>query len=73
MKFKFVIFASVFFSLICIINSCTSNTKNNNSEEVEIKIVTKPVSGFSQDSAFAFIQKQLSFGYRVSGTKEHEK
>ena len=73
MKFKFVILATVFCSLICILNSCTSNNKNNNSEEVEVKIVSKPITGFSQDSAFGFIQKQLSFGYRVSGTKEHEK
>lgn len=72
MKFKFVLFASLSIALIVSINGCSSNSTTNNADEAIVKIINKPITGFSQDSAFAFIEKQLSFGFRVSGTKENE-
>ena len=44
----------------------SSNTDENATSPL---LITQSVSGFSEDSAYAFIEKQLSFGFRIPGTQ----
>lgn len=59
-----LLIAGVLFSLSC--NSCQSNKKT---------VVTEPprrVSpDFNADSAYAFVEKQVRFGFRIPGTQAH--
>lgn len=56
-------------SLVAFI-SCESNTKkNSNTTKEEVKKVVVP--SFNEDTAFAFVKKQVDFGPRVPGTKAH--
>lgn len=53
----------------------TTACKNGNETVEEPKIdTTKPITvpAFSKDSAFAYVQKQVSFGPRVPGTNGHK-
>ena len=73
MRLKTIFIVSAVYSITCFTSSCgTKSTESDNDDEI-VKLIEKPVSNFSQDSAYAFIEKQLSFGFRVSGTPEHLK
>ena len=52
----------------CQEDSSTSKSNSDKAEPVK-KHINVPV--FNADSAYMFIEKQLAFGYRVPGTKEH--
>ncbi len=73
MQLKSIFYTAIFISTSFYLASCGNDSTSNNSEEEIVKLVQNPVSNFSQDSAYAFIEKQLSFGFRVSGTPEHLK
>lgn len=69
-QFKFLI---LFGFALLVVASCETDTKPKvkPSKGTTPKTAIKMPS-FSQDSAYAHIEKQLSFGYRIPGTKEHE-
>ena len=54
--------------------SCSEETQNTqppqNTQPVEAPVRLAPA--FNADSAYTFIEKQLSFGFRVTGTKSHK-
>lgn len=58
---------------ILLINDACGGGKQPQSKQTETKTnytkIEKPI--FNADSAYAFIEKQVSFGPRVPGTKEH--
>lgn len=64
MLFNIVFFASFF-------SSCKTNSESTTSENTEITSIAKP--SFSSDSAYAYIENQLSFGARVPGTAAQQK
>ena len=55
--------------------SCNTNTNEKGESETttNTKLITKPTQHFNADSSFTFIEKQLSFGFRIPGTPEHKK
>jgi hypothetical protein len=55
--------------------SCNTNTNENGESETttNTKLITNPTQHFNADSSFTFIEKQLSFGFRIPGTPEHKK
>ena len=60
----------VFLAIPLGFSACTSNKTDDSTETEEpTKLINVPVSGFSEDSAYQFIEKQLSFGFRIPGTK----
>lgn len=65
----FVLFAIMLILLTVSCNSCQSQKKSV-SETVEPFIKVSP--DFNADSAYAFAEKQVSFGPRVPNTKAHE-
>lgn len=67
MKIKYL---SILSLSIVIFYSCNQNLKNKKSKIKEKKEFVK-VPTFNADSAYYFIEKQLSFGPRVPGTKAH--
>ena len=50
--------------------ACTNNPKSVEPIETP-KLLTEVKSNFSEDSAYSYLQKQVSFGYRIPGTPEH--
>jgi len=66
-KLKFTLFTA----LVVSMTACNTNTKSEqqNQEKPDVKQVNVPV--FNADSAYMFIEKQLSFGPRVPNTKAH--
>ncbi len=52
-----------------LLSSCNEGSKKTNDE----KRMTKIPLEFSSDSAYSYIEKQLSFGPRVPNTDAHEK
>jgi len=60
--------------LILFLFSCggPDDSKRNENGELPVEKVSADIPVFNQDSAFAFIEKQLSFGPRVPNTKAHE-
>ena len=61
------------FFAICLIYSCGSDGATASKPKSENKATPKTVKipAFVADSAFAYIEKQLSFGPRVPGTETH--
>ncbi len=61
------------FFAICLIYSCGSDGATASKPKSENKATPKTVKipAFVTDSAFAYIEKQLSFGPRVPGTETH--
>lgn len=59
-----------FFSITLLLTACKNENRNrgedNNTGNEETKPLDKPV--FNADSAYSYIEKQLSFGPRVPGT-----
>ncbi len=55
------------------ISSCRKAEKAQETESVEETAVAVPVPAFSQDSAYAYIEKQVSFGPRVPGSAAQRK
>lgn len=50
--------------------SCKTENKSKDNQKIKSGIAAK-VPGVNADSAFSFVEKQLSFGVRVPGTKGH--
>lgn len=57
---------------LVLFSSCGDN-KNNQPQHVvaAIDYSTVPIPQFNADSAYRFVQEQLSFGFRIPGTKAH--
>lgn len=57
---------------LVLFSSCGDN-KNNQPQHVAAAIdySTVPIPQFNADSAYRFVQEQLSFGFRIPGTKAH--
>ncbi len=58
---------------LSFLNACKSKNTTQTTETTEQESVFIPAPSFSGDSAFAFVEKQLAFGYRVPGTPAHAK
>ena len=64
------------FVLSVAIYSCGDSPKTPtaaNTNSNTIKVIKNERNDFIADSAYKNIEKQLSFGYRIPGTKEHKK
>lgn len=61
----------LFIALVVSMTACNTNTKSEQKKQDKpaVKQVNVPV--FNADSAYMFIEKQLSFGPRVPNTKAH--
>jgi len=57
--------------LLIFLLSCNSDKKTNSKSEPELR-VQKYVPEFNADSAFYYLNKQVSFGARVPNSKAHE-
>ncbi|MCC7297650.1 MAG: DUF4910 domain-containing protein [Bacteroidia bacterium] len=57
------------------LNSCTGSKKTDDSDSSEgaVSLVKNTYPAFNADTAYNYIAKQLSFGYRIPGTAEHKK
>lgn len=64
-----LILSAFFFLFVC----CQQKTKNENSIIVTSKQTTSEQMSFNNDSAYAFIGHQVSFGARVPNTEAHMK
>jgi hypothetical protein len=54
------------------VSSCTGNSgSDDDTTEIKTSVIIQKYPDFSADSAYAFIQKQVSFGYRIPGTQAH--
>lgn len=53
------------------VSSCQSNKENKSTQET-IQDRFKDAPEFNADSAYSFLEKQVSFGPRVPGTPEHD-
>lgn len=62
----------VLVAIVTVFVGCDNGTKNSTEKETK-KTETKKnaIPNFDEDSAFAFIKKQVEFGPRVPGTKAH--
>jgi hypothetical protein len=72
---KRVLFSFFLFSVLLLMFSLPSCTGTSDSQddtaETGPSVITRKYPEFSQDSAYAFIQKQVDFGYRIPGTQAH--
>lgn len=59
--------------LMAGIQSCTTGSHDDDTTESTDTIARNKYPAFSQDSAYAFIRKQVSFGYRIPGTEAHKR
>ena len=63
--------------ILFLLESCGNTPSGSNSEtptEIENTATIKTKGNrFSEDSAFAFIEAQVNFGYRIPGSVEHAK
>lgn len=55
---------------VSVISGC-GGSGGDTSEAVDLTKLKNPYPAISADTAFSYIQKQLSFGYRIPGTQEH--
>ncbi len=62
---------NLIFLLIIFVSACKSENNNTNRTAKEDKPKSLFIPEFLRDSAYAHIQKQLSFGHRVPGNEEH--
>ncbi len=69
------IFSALVALCITLLVSCTpTKQENQNTEKQNNQLInTVQAPDFQQDSSFAWIEKQLSFGPRVPGTTGHQK
>lgn len=63
-----IVFALIFSAFSC--SQPMQNANNKTSEKKEKKLVSIP--NFNADSAYYFVEKQVSFGPRVPGTEAHK-
>ena len=61
----------LFLVMVLAIQAC-KNEKPKPAETKHVEEVNIATPAFNQDSSYVFVEKQLSFGYRVTGTKEHK-
>ncbi len=61
-----------FFIISVIMASCKNDGTGTSTEGTNTTSQNVPVPRFDRDSAFAFIEKQLSFGPRVPGSEGHQ-
>ena len=64
----------ILFVCICALAlaSCGGGKSDNNTDKDTVKTPEVKVPTFNDDSAYAFVEKQVSFGPRVPGTKAHK-
>ncbi len=58
-------------AMLISLSGCNNNVKTNNPKEETAQVKSVAVPQFNADTAYFFIQKQLSFGPRVPNTKAH--
>ncbi|MBP7409040.1 MAG: hypothetical protein KA941_09815, partial [Flavobacteriales bacterium] len=58
--------------LAMLLVTCAPDEPNSVKEEAPALPALPPTPGFDQDSAYAFVQKQVDFGPRVPGTPGHK-
>lgn len=69
MKFKsFLVLVIIVFT---VLSSCDQGHKTVQSKEKSVRKATVVVPHFNADSAYYYVDKQVSFGPRVPGTKAH--
>lgn len=61
----------LFFAFCLIMSACGNQTSQTNTNEVKRESYTKVSPGFNADSAYMFIEKQVTFGPRVPNTSQH--
>ncbi len=60
--------------ILIITGLAACNSSNNTDENATSSLlITQSVSGFSEDSAYRYIEKQLEFGFRIPGTAAQKK
>lgn len=67
--------AALALSILFFLASCKGDHNaagQGGTETTETPAASVPVPSFNRDSAFAFVEKQLSFGPRVPGTEAHK-
>jgi Zn-dependent M28 family amino/carboxypeptidase len=64
----FIIYLGI---LVFLLTACEQTTKRNYSKENRERKKQVSVPPFNADSAYFFVEKQVSFGPRVPGTKAH--
>jgi len=70
MKLKILIVC--FISVLITITSCEQGTKANQSKKKNVEKKHVLIPQFNGDSAYYFVDKQVSFGPRVPGTTAHQ-
>ncbi len=69
-----LLFAGLFSSGLWLASCNTSSNEGGDAESTATaKLINKPTQLFNADSSYSFIEKQLSFGFRIPGTPEHKK
>jgi glutaminyl-peptide cyclotransferase len=71
-KFLYLVALVIVFSLLQACKYFTDKT-DTTAETTDIQSSVSDVPAFSQDTAFAFLAKQVAFGPRVPGTTAHKK
>ena len=71
MRHSYLLNSLLGFFLLTLLFSCKDDSKKATTTVVEKKPAVK-IPVFNQDSAYAFIEKQLSFGTRVPGSEGHK-
>lgn len=70
---KNIILAALFLGLVFGFQSCTKKNTDTSTSDSAVTFIQKKVTGFSADSAYILIKKQLDFGFRIPGTPAHKK
>jgi Zn-dependent M28 family amino/carboxypeptidase len=60
------------FATVMLCLSCKNEPKKNQTKPLESSTPSIATPTFNTDSAFAFVEKQVSFGFRVPGSKSHK-
>lgn len=62
----------IFFSVLVMLYACGSNERDSGRRDTDSEVVTREsIPVFNADSAFHFVEKQVSFGPRVPNTRAH--
>ncbi len=67
---NYSIFSAIFLVFMLSFGACKTDNNQSNTT-VEAPPVKISIPAFNQDSAYHFVEKQVEFGPRVPGTKEH--
>lgn len=74
MQFRIFVYLCTVISLLTACNGCNNDKKGDNTEPikpVEDPYANVKVPGFNEDSAYAYVARQVAFGPRVNNTRAH--